>query len=453
MEKRKILIILRIILSCFLLGVLGVVGVNIQRYSASKITQPVVSEIQQPVVETAENSARPVTIQNIDNKYYKITIDYNNGISHKEIGRLLGKEIVNKIPDYAIKADESLESLINGDSEYSFVEDAKQIMKNLDKDYVDEIDGIVSQICSTQDDIAGDKKLSKDEFYLFNLTADLLRPVQCSASSVYGSKTTDGKTITGRNLDFDPIPALKALSAVTVFKQGDKSFCSIGFVGYMGVLSGFNNNKVFAAVLDTETIKPNKLNDIRSYSLDLRYALENNKTLDNAATFMADKNHNYYRDHIIFFSDPNTSKVLENDLRIGGTNVKRQLRTATSQLNDGETWGISDSVVSVNSFELKGNYNSMGYACNTERWETFKKLITYKKSLISFDDMKGIMSYTNTAKYVDVGNQADGSIYNIGTIQNIVFRPEDMRLEIAFAPWNGPLSSKPNFISIPIDFK
>ena len=354
MEKRKILLILRITISCFLLGVLAVVGVNIQRYSVSKITQPV-SENQQPVVETAEDSAKPVNIQNIDNKYYKVTINYNTGISHQETGRLLGKEIKNKIPDYAIKADEILESLINGAPEYSSVNDAKQIMKNVDKDYVDEIDGVASEICNTQEDIAGDKKLSKDEFYLINLMGDLLRPVQCSASSVYGSKTTDGKTITGRNLDFYPIPALKALSAVTVYKQGDKSFCSIGFVGYMGVLSGFNNNKVFAAVLDTETIKPNKLNDIHSYSLDLRYALENNKTLDNTATFMADKNHNYYRDHIIFFSDPNTSKVLENDLRIGGTNVKRELRTATSQLNDGETWGISDSVVSVNSFKLKGS--------------------------------------------------------------------------------------------------
>ena len=63
------------------------------------------------------------------------------------------------------------------------------------------------------------------------------------------------------------------------------------------------------------------------------------------------------------------------------------------------------------------------------------------------------MSYTNSAKFVDVGSQVDGSIYNIGTIQNIVFRSEDMKLEIAFAPWNAPLPSKPNFISISVDFK
>jgi len=45
-----------------------------------------------------------------------------------------------------------------------------------------------------------------------------------------------------------------------------------------------------------------------------------------------------------------------------------------------------------------------------------------------------------------LGGSTDGSLYNIGTIQNIVFKPEDMSLEIAFAPWNCPLPSKPNFI-------
>jgi hypothetical protein len=47
----------------------------------------------------------------------------------------------------------------------------------------------------------------------------------------------------------------------------------------------------------------------------------------------------------------------------------------------------------------------------------------------------------------------DGSIYNIGTIQNIVLKPENMRLEIAFAPWNDPLPLKPNFIRIPVGFE
>jgi hypothetical protein len=87
---------------------------------------------------------------------------------------------------------------------------------------------------------------------------------------------------------------LKELSAVTVYRQGDESLFSIGYVGYMGVISGVNNNKVFAALLDTSTIKSDKLNSIRCYSLDLRYALETSRTLDNATAFMADENNNYY---------------------------------------------------------------------------------------------------------------------------------------------------------------
>lgn len=404
---------------------------------------------------TTNNVNKPVTIDNVDDKYYKVVINYNSGISHKEMGVLLGKEIENKVPDFEKIADEDLAKMSSacGRSEEFNIDLAKKIMKNVNKAYVDELDGIASQLTGGSNDTLGDGKLSKDELYLLNLSADTLRPYSCSAASVYGSRTIDGKAIVGRELEWlsGSKNELNNISAVTIFKQGSKSLCSIGYVGFMGIISGFNINKVFASILDVYSVDPDGLDGIRSYPFDIRYSLENNNTLNGVAAFMSDKKHNYWRDHIIFLADSITGKVLENDIRSSGTNIRRGLRTDTSELNSDVVWGIKDAIATVNTFVLNGNYDAMGRG-NSERWDSYKRLISENKSPISFEDMKSIMSFTNLQNGAP-GYQADGSIYNNASVQDIVFKPQDMKLEVAFAPRNKDLPPKPDFVSIPITFK
>jgi len=428
-----------------------------------------------PVVDTTKYATKPVTLENIDNMYYRITLDYNSGLSHKEMGALLGKEIKDNIPNYAIYCDKIMEPYL-GDSnkhEYSlqyYIENTKRLMKNIDQDYVDELEGMASQVCNTNESRTLDKKLSKDEFLFMNFIQELVQSPDCSASSIYGNKTADGKTISGVNIDMDTsvrntiigrkggtseldASPMRALSAITIYKQGDKSFCNIGSAGIIGVNSGFNDDKVFATIINTETEKPGNLDKVRTTSFDLRYALENNTTIDETIAFMKDEGHNYYKDNIILFSDPKTSKVLENDLRIGENSIKREVRTADSELNDSATWGISDSVAIINSFMLKGNNDSLHKYNNEIRLERFRKLITGKVNSSDIEDMKEIMSFTNSDKNVDVGSPFDGSIYNAKSLQSIVFKPEDMELEVAFAPAMSNLPQKPKFTKVNIDFE
>lgn len=201
---------------------------------------------------TTHTNIKPVTIENVENKYYKITIEYTSGISHKKMGQYLWKEIKSKIPNFEKNADTYIKDSLRGKSENTLISYSRLISKNLQKEYSDELDGLSETLSSTDKDIAGNGKLSKNELYLFNCCADLnVAPDACSAISVYGKDSVDGKNITGRNLDWVPAECIKNISAVTVIKQKDKSICSIGFVGYMGIISGFSKSKVFASILNS----------------------------------------------------------------------------------------------------------------------------------------------------------------------------------------------------------
>jgi len=408
----------------------------------------------------------PVSIENVSDKYYKVVLDYNSGVSHKEMGRLLGKEIKKKVPHFEKNLDGHLSQLCAAyNLSYSIEKEVvKKIIKNVDKDYIDELDGLASQLSGDDNSKPGDGKVSKDELYLINLFIDAAVPVRasdipisCSAFSVYGSRSEDGKTITGRHLDWliTNDHYIEKLSAVVEYKHGDKSIYSIGPLGVNGVITGFNKDKVFGAIIASLTDKPcpESFNNIRSITFDLRYALENNKSLDTAAAYLSDKNNVYSYECNIFLSDPTTSKSLENDIRGTGTNIRRELRTDTSELNAGIAWDVKDSLATVNAFALKGNHDNMtNLLANTARWDSYKRLLNAKKSPLNIKDVKEILSFTNVKNGLP-GNQDDGSLYNVASIQSIIFKPDELKLQVHFAPRNSLPEIKPEFLDIPVDFK
>lgn len=167
---------------------------------------------------------------------------------------------------------------------------------------------------------------------------------------------------------------------------------------------------------------------------------------------MIDSNHKYIRDHLIFLSDPNTSKVVENDLTAIGPDKRKSLRTEISELNDDSICGIKDSMACVNTFALKGNADVMPLMINSKRWESFKNLITKKVAPIDMDGMKKIMFFTNSSNN-SPGKSSDSSICNTGTTQSIVFKPDTFTLEVAFAPRGKSLQITQDYLSIPVNFK
>ncbi len=377
-----------------------------------------------------------VTISN-EGDYFKVTLDYTSGLTHREMGEAYARGILQVVPDYEEIVDSYI-SEINNKMEYRYGMYNKDGLKTqLNKDYSDEIEGMAEVLSKTGESLRNDNKISKEELYLFNLIPDIGQGTQCSFVSVYGERSATHSTISGRNLDWyggekNQIPRIQA---VVTFVYPSRKVCSIGYLGYMGVLTGFNDSKAYAAILLSPTGEPYDSQGKRSFPMDMRTALETCGTIDEIADYMKDSKKYYANNHIIALSDPETSIVLENNFSgfgADGKRVQRAVRTADSKLNRGITWGISDAVGSVNSFILYGNYdNHTDTKPNTKRWANMKKQLLAAGPTATLDDVKNVIAYNNgsTGTFTE-----SGDLYNRETLQMILFEPESLSLEVFFRP-------------------
>jgi len=384
--------------------------------------------------------------------YYEVVLDFTKGATHRQIGKAYGLKVKELIPDF----EKIVDSYIN---EVTFVRPlylllisrVQDLKPMIDPDYREEIEGMASVFSGTTN-LPGDGAISVDEAYLLNLMGDVWRFTQCCGISVTGSRSATGKNMTARLFDWGGgvENQLTKIPAVTTIKNGEKSVCLIGYLGYVAAIAGFNENKVFGGVLDSQTGQwPDHWPGKRSYMMDLRYALENCKTLDEVGAFMIDPNHAYTVNHLIFLSDPDTSKVIENNISGTGSNIRRALRTAESELNDGVPWGINDAVACVNSFMLKGNHdNFTGLMYNVARWETIRREISAHNEPMTLEDLRAIATYHTH----NPGMQDQGDVYSVANQNIILFEPETMNLEIFFKPKAGVLPDRPEFVKVEAGF-
>ena len=383
--------------------------------------------------------------------YYEVTMDYTTGINHYDMGRMLMQKMTQILPNYEQLTDSFLAEMVGTHSVYGILLSRVQDIKpQIPQEYQDEINGMVSQLSGSNINNVGDGKLSKDEFYLMQLITDVDQSTQCSGISVYGSRSATGNTMTARILDwFDGSKhQLAQIQSVLTIKNGSKSICTIGYLGFMGIITGFNEKGVFAGILDSPSGAAYSSKNKRSYPLDLRYALENYTTLANVADYLVDTSKNYAFNHLILLSDKQTSQVLENNFSGTGTNIRRALRSDTSSLNPGITWGFTNAVAAVNSFLLLGNHdNHTGVLSNTKRWSSIKTQLQLYGDTITLNELKLIASFDNGN---GPGFQSDGDIYNSGTQQIIIFQPDIFHLEIAFKPKSGIMPTDPVFEKIPV---
>jgi hypothetical protein len=394
-----------------------------------------------------------VTIRDKGN-YCDVVLDFTKGFNHRQIGEQFASGILEVIPDY----EELIDSFISENLSESDYQEAllriDDIKPQLKQDYIDEIEGMSSILSGSSNNVRKDNKLSTGEVFLFNLFLDVVRSSQCSFVSVFGERSSTGKTITGRNLDWygGDKNQLPRIQGVITIKNPGSTICSIGFVGFQGVITGISDSKVFAAVQESQTGSPYSSTGKRAYTFDLRYALENKKSLNDISEFMKDSNKYYTVNHVIVLSDPSESKVLENNISgisTVGSRVKRAVRTADSKLNVGVTWGIDNAVASVNSFILYGNHdNHTKNKYNTRRWDYIKEQLNKSNVPITPDSIREIMTYCNGNPDAFMDTKY---LYNRATLSTVIFQPDNLSLEVSFFPRNSlKTPSKPTFERISI---
>ncbi|MDP4094993.1 MAG: C45 family autoproteolytic acyltransferase/hydrolase [Bacillota bacterium] len=394
-------------------------------------------------------SAENVAIKNKEN-YFEVKINLAKNNSHLEIGKEYAKEILKAVPDYEEIVDSYLAEVIGSKNYYDDVlKRVKDIKPQIEKDYSDEITGMGSVFSGSTDNQLGDGKLSTDEIYIMNLLPDVLRLTQCSALGIYGKRSETNSSMMERALDWyaGAKNQLAKVQAVTYIENNSKSICTIGFLGYIGVISGYNRNQDFAAILDSSTGGIYYSEGRRSYTMDLRYALENSDTIDKIADYLKSDDRKYTFGHLIFLCDKNTVKVLENNVGSDPNSI-RKIRDEKSELNEGINWGYDNAIGCVNAFELKGNLNNhSNIPENVARWESMKNELKSKGDKISLDEFKEIASY-HKGKYP--GEQSDGDLYNVNTDQIIIYQPSEDNLEIFFRPYSGKLPGRPDFKKVPV---
>jgi hypothetical protein len=351
----------------------------------------------------------PVSIQKMEN-YFNVTLDYSN-TTHREMGRQFAIAISQAMPDYEATIDFLLAMhmvfLENAQNPLTFatVKERAQIMyKNLDSDYKDEIAGM-QDVFSYDVDKLVDGRLSKNEFLIYQMFSEVMRPESCSASAATGSASATGTTIVGRNWDWLSMAryGIAHLHAITTYKNGGKTITNIGPLGQLNGLTLFNQYKLFGAVINATTGAPypSDLVNRRSLFFDLRYAFENFSTLAQISDFMKDTKKLYLYNHSILLADPTTAGVVENQVnnKSDGASGNRSFRTASSSLNprltQGQTWGIPGIFAAVNDFRLPNNSWDSTNLENTTRWTSFRDKYAGVSSgqRIDIETLKSITGY------------------------------------------------------------
>lgn len=386
--------------------------------------------------------------------YFEVVLDYTSGLSPKEMGADYAKGILEVIPNYEAIIDSYIAENVTS-YDYNFVfHRTDDIKPQIQEQYYEEILGLASVFSGGNENKRGDSRISEEEALMFNLFTDVVRPSQCSYISVFDERSETGKTMTARNLDWfgGSKNQLPAIQAVITIKYPDRQICSVGYMGYVGILTGFNDSKVFAGILDSGTGAPYTTEVRRSYVMDLRYALENNNSIDELAKYMIDPYKLYTYNHVIGLSDPDTSIIVENNFSgqgADGMRVKRAIRYDDSKLNDEVDWGIDNAIASVNSFVLYGNHdNHTINRYNTRRWESITEEMDAKGPVITIDELREICSYSEGSPGVF---SESGDVYNKMTLQMVVFQPDTLSLEVYFRPKEKRENpDKPVFEKIPV---
>ncbi len=430
-----------------------------------------------------EEESKKVVRSSMKNSHYEIVIDYTINSNRKEVGAEYGKEILKICPDYEKLMDSYLcESIIlyslsvdseitdnlqkdfeagklskilnekgeiidyNGFLQYiknnyydhvnivykELLSRVEKVKKSLKQEYIDEISGIALSL-SGKEDLIGDNKMSEAELFLINLTTDVFRPNQCSAVGVFGQASEAGNTVIGRNMEWDKGSELQIAktAAVTTYINSDRnSVCTVGFLGYMGSLTGFNNKGLFIANLDSETgaEQTADFSGVSSYVFDEREALEYQEDIDTGHKIFLEKKYSY--NFILAMADKKECKNMECNISGEGTNIRRELRTWDSKLNEGVTWEIPYAVGAVNSFVLEGNSNNHTTEDNSARWETMKRELKSKGEKATFNEVKEVIGY---CKDNIPGSGGAGDLYSDAVCHSVIFCPNTMKLEISFA--------------------
>lgn len=392
---------------------------------------------------------------------YRVDFDLTT-VTHREAGRQYAAAIRGNFPKFEALTDRFLKETIDDVNKgiadparrMSFAKAlaaANALRKNIPREYLDEIDGM-GLVFSWPVDKLGDGHLSANENFVSLIFEDVTQAAACSAAAVFGRGSATGKSIVGRNNDWPPNKEMDSWNAMFVFHNGDRSSAGNGMIGELFPNNVFNRHHLFGGSLDSWPSSEPSIprHGARSPTIDLRWVIENSRTLAGAEKALARRE--YGTGSLILLADADTAHVLEYDTsRPAGQRGK--LRSSTTKLRDGITWDMPEAIASVNSFLLPGAFpNHVGDSHNQLRLENFRKLLRQDLSggPVNLDQMKAIMGHTSR----DGCSATSGAIFRLGlkndsaTFQSLVMRMDTFETWMAYSAYGAKWPYRPVYHKI-----
>ena len=432
MRSRKITAVCAVLLSAVMLSSCGRTtyeDFNIPESGESQLT-PVssiyveknykgVAPVKEETKEIYESADGLCRIEQKDS-YYDVTLDYENG-SYKDVGAAYAEAILLARPDYAEYLEQYLYENINAvandaNEEYEEIEKrTTAIYTALDEDYRQELDGFAERVSNDEVNFEKNGKISRDEVILMELIPDVLRGTACSALSASGDTTATGERITCRVLEWQlgSENQLCQAHALVHYKNGEKSFTSVTYMGFFPILTAVNEEGVLLGELDvgsagTEYTYENKT----SYTYAMRYALENMGSARECAEYLAENSKSYPFCVNILATDKKDAFIAELVVTDEEKDGKTVLRDGSTKLNETVEWSDPNYLCAVNSFAAEGNNDYLTYnEGNIVRWKRYEQLFCGQKDM-TLDHFKELMTCEKLNKDL-VCIRSDGVVHMV----------------------------------------
>ena len=399
------------------------------------------------------SSADGLCVIKVMPSYYDVTLDYEKG-DRASVGKAYGSLIREQMPDYIDIMEpyvyENIRMAYDGNYTEAAVEAREKILfDSYRPEYKEEIAAFAEGISGGIHGISEDGKLSYEEAVLAQMIPDALRPTCCSALSLWGSKTTTGDRITLRNLEWNlgSDNQMGKIHAVTHMKNGERSLTAISVLGLLDIISGINDDGVFAAILDVGSVQHEAYvcEGRKCYTMELRFALEEYSTARGLGEFMVSESGNYTWCHNLIISDKNDSFCAEDCVSqvVESGRGKSILRDCNTPILKGLSWDSPDSLCVVNSFASAGNQDGFtGSYSNITRFAKYNEWVKAKDKF-SPKDVKDFITQETVEQY------AVQNVHGAGSAQLILIDYHTGSVQVAFSGADG-VADKPVFVEVDV---
>lgn len=343
-----------------------------------------------------------------------------DNLSSFQIGIEIGTQAKEYFPDIEQYYDYWLAELITP-TQFQVIQrrSLNDLLEKMTVAQKKEIAGVAATWQLVSENRLGDGHLSLIEYQIINLLPDLNFSPDGIGIATFDQSSVDKETIVGHNLEWPNSHGIQSLQVITIYQKNENSFVSIGFAGLVTVLQGFNQDALFAALINAEPYSPyanrHSIADIDSLiSYTVRHVLETSSSRNVAAKQLEKKT--YSLSYNILLADKTGAQVQE----YSAPKKRMHTRYWNSKLQQGFSWLSQYQLAVVDCLVL----SSQTYTCrdnkDSVRWQHLKTLMTFSKQQPATAQHIATILLDTTNKHYE--------LFTPNTLQSLYFLPESNSL-------------------------